>query len=101
MAHSERRVLSGANGNPNSHNRTDGYNPDFWWTNAVGDSTTGYYATETGITMTHMTPGTYNFGTTGGGTVAAGVASGQWVTMEVRYDFFRHAVGCRPQPVGR
>jgi len=80
-------VVSGANGSPNSHNRSDGYNPDFWWTNAIGDSTTGSYATETGIAGKHDTPGTWSFTTTGGGPIVSGLASGQWITMEVRYDF--------------
>ena len=64
-----------------------GYQGDYWWTSAIADSTTGYYATETGIRPTHLTGSNqYFFETTGGGYIAT-VAEGQWVTMEVRYDF--------------
>ena len=82
-----RRFSVGAGAGTNSHNRADGYNPDFWWTNGIGDSTTGYYATETGLAAFHDTPTTWRFTTTGGGAIASNVAAGQWVTMEVRYDF--------------
>jgi hypothetical protein len=60
---------------------SNGPSLDFWWTNAVGDSTGANYVTETGIAPDVLATGDYAYRTTSSVDIAT-VPAGSWYQVE-------------------